>query len=374
MKNKEDFERALGPADPAFVAAIHQTLHKLEKQEEEKPMRKFSASLVLVLSLLLLTAVAFAAVTQWGVLDFLGGYENGGEVLPEAAELVQSDVGQEGGQTESATFALREALMDGTDLYMVVAIQPNDPKTLLLGVDAMPSDPISMLLRDNEEDTTIMDYAYQNGYDTLMRTNIYDAVGELGQEGVVDSLDYRLEEDGTLVYIIYGSARTSEDTLPVELVCTVTPFVDITVDDSLDVELRKESRLSFTLEAKPQGETLVSTKPTVYTDCGVRVDSLTLTKSPMATYVEVIFTVIDEAQYALTDDGLWFEFLTEDGEVIQDSVIGGGEVGPLEGAPAGTYVQRISLTALSNLPERVVMRGYNCWEKNRYEAHLFELQ
>ena len=38
MKTREDFKRAIGPADERFVLRVHQTLAQLKK--EEQPMKK----------------------------------------------------------------------------------------------------------------------------------------------------------------------------------------------------------------------------------------------------------------------------------------------------------------------------------------------
>lgn len=374
MKRADDFKRAIGPADPAFESRIHRTLAELSHKEEERPVKRFSVSLGLVLAIVLLAAVALAAANQWGVMDFLDN-RFGVEVLPEATGLIQQDVPQEGGKADLATFTLREAVLDGRDIFMVVAIAPADGETLLLGVDAMPGDPTGFMgQRFADMNMTIADYAAQQGKTKLVHTNIGEDTDALGMEGIINSLDFVLEEDGTLVYILTGGLTTDEDTVPVTLRCITIPF---TADGAnYDMDARQEVSLSFTLQSADVKAEVSSVEPAVYADCGVRVDRVTLSSSAMSTHVRLEYTVIDEAAYALTDDGLWFEFLDGNGERIATGANGSGSIGPIDENEENPtrFVQIDSLTAMESLPEKVIVRGYNAWEKNRYETHAFEMK
>lgn len=364
MKRADDFKRAMGPADPAFEGRIHQTLAELRRDEEEKPVKRIGVSIGLVLAIVLLAAVALAAASQWGVMDFLDS-RHGVQVLPEATGLLQQDVPQEGGQADLATFTLREAALDGRDIFMVVAVAPTDGDTLLLGTDAMPGDLMSnMGPRFAGMQTTIADYAAQQGKTRLVHTNM--------AEEHVNSLDFVLEEDGTLVYMLTGTLEADASAVPITLRCITIPYDG----ESLTMDGRQEVALTFTLQAADVKAEVASDTPVVFADCGVRVDRLTLSSTALSTHVRLEFTVIDEAAYALTDDGLWFEFLDEGGERVAGGATGVGSIGPLDEGEANPtrFVQIDALVAMEALPRRITVRGYNAWEKNRYEAHVFELK
>ena len=89
------------------------------------------------------------------------------------------------------------------------------------------------------------------------------------------------------------------------------------------------------------------------------------------------FTVIDEAAFAATDDGLWFEFIdpqsTETAYASQrlaGGLSGSSSVADLGG---GHYVQTETL-AKNALRDTYTLRAYNCLEKTRYETHEFVMQ
>ena len=105
----------------------------------------------------------------------------------------------------------------------------------------------------------------------------------------------------------------------------------------------------------------------------MQVTSVTLTSTPMNTYTRIEFTVTDVDAYAKTDEGLWFEFLDENGERLPSGSSTGGAVTPV-GDDGLHFVQTDSLIAMESFPETVTLRGYNCWEKNRYETHTFEME
>lgn len=365
MKKKEDFLRAIGSADPRFEQTLHHTLEKMRRDEEEKPVKKIHLSVALVLVIILIAAVAVAAVTQWGVLDFVTN-RSSGQVLPDAPELVQQSIPQQGGHTEAAAFSLREAVFDGKELYVVIAVKPADDDVLLLGADALPSDPAGNMgpLFEGEQQT-IMDWAGQNEKNRLLHTNIYDTLQMQGIEGHFGSMDHVLEADGTLVYMLSGACETLEESLPVSLICSVTPFADISAGDELDIDSAEETNLSFELRIKQAADAVVSQSPVTFADCGVRVDSLTLSGTAMAVHVRIVFTITDEAAYAKTGDSLWFECLDADGNTYPDGPSGGS----VSAEADGTLVQEVTLAAMEKLPERMTLRGYNVWEKNRYEAH-----
>lgn len=353
MKTDRDFKRAIGPADESFSAAVQRTVYQLQ-QKEDKPMKKFSAAFVVAAALLLFLAVAVAAGMEWGVFDFFTErYGNRVQILPQAQEHLQTAVPQTGGQADSASFTLRQAVYDGHYLYMVVAARPVQEDVLLVPSFEMPEeDPIGDLLPEADADMTIAQYAQSTGK-TLLAT----AIGG----NCIDTQDSLLEEDGTLVYMTIGEAPAGSE-LNMTLSCYAFPF------GSTQEEMERTD-LCFTLTNTVQCTEAVFDQPALYSDCGVQVDRIVLSLSPMATYYTLSVTITDPELYARTDDGLWFEFLDENGEAFP----GGSTMGDsIERVDDTHFIQRGSLGAMDSVPTRLTLQGYNCWEKNRYEMHTFQ--
>ena len=81
MVSKDDFRRALGEPDEAFVSRVNETLSSLRLQKEGKHMKKATRIVALAAALLLLSAAALAATNpEWFGLDrFLRYYTSMGE-------------------------------------------------------------------------------------------------------------------------------------------------------------------------------------------------------------------------------------------------------------------------------------------------------
>ena len=372
MKDRKELQRVFGEADPGFVNAVHRSLDAIQKEEEERHMKKFRLGLVIALACLLLATAAFAAANQWGVLDFISARQ-GVQTLPEAQELVQRDFPQADARTDDVAFTVREAIFDGDHLYVVIAVNARHDDVLLMGLDCFPDDPASDLLGEEKAgNLTLLDWAIQNGKTSLFRISVYDDGAALGKPDFMDNIDFVMEDDGTLVYMLSGTYKGDEETPTIYLNCASIPF---TQDEMLDMEKRQIVQFSLTLPAaqtSPDGR-VQSTAPALYTDCGVQVERITLTPTPMAIYCEIEFSVVDETAYAATDDGLWFEFIDENGERLPDGAMSGG-IERIDEPDGTRFIQKDSLQAMKTLPKQIILRGYNCWEKNRYETHTFEMK
>jgi len=369
MLNERDMKQAFGEADARFEHAVYQSLAQLNRNGGNMPMKRkpIRAAIAVAAACIILTTTALAVAGRWGVLDFINS-RGAVVVLPAASEVIQEDVPQTNAQTDAVAFSVREAVLDEAYTYIVVEAKPANEKLFLLGADADPDDPVSdmgPLYADTAG--TIADYAAANQKE-MIRVSMRGGETEQGTL-VIDTLDYLLEEDGTLVYMVKGTYTGGGDAPAISLACVTYAFRG----ETLDLESRRDTTLSFTLDAPAAQSVMTSTETQVYADCGVRIDKVTLTGSPMAVYAEIEFTVIDEALYAATDGGLLFEFLDENGERVPDGAADIGGVTPLDDGQT-RFLQRASLQAVESLPETVTLRGFNCWEKNRYETHTFTMQ
>lgn len=366
MRDIKDLKYAFGQADDGFVDNVYHTLAGMQINEDRKPVKKicFRLAAAVAMVCILSAGAALALTNTWGILDFLSGRRVEVKVLPEAADIVQRDVPQKGSQTELASFAAREAVFDGQNVYIIVDARPSDPGYLLLGPDASPSDPVgNMGPLFSGKTGTIADYARENNKE-MINTSVVISGGN-------SSVDYLLEADGTLVYMLNGSYTGDSAASEMKLACAAAPFVSREGTFELDMPNKKATTLSVTLKNSGTKETVTSTASAVYGDCGVRVDKVTLSGSAMAIYAEIEFTVIDREKFAETDDGLWFEFLDENGDRLPDGASSGGSA---EAVDENHFIQKVSLQASETLPGGIILRGYNCWEKNRYETHTFEMK
>lgn len=372
MRNMKELVNAFGKADNGFVDNVQYTLADLQKKQVKKPVinKKLRFVAAAAIICILLTGVALAATNTWGVLDFLRQRANGTAVLPQASDIVQTNVpqvpaNQVPADTDIANFSVREAVYDGNNFYIIVDVKPTSDAYLLLGPDVYPEDAMSnMGPLFSDETGTISDYAEASG-EEMLQTNVrVDGVNGQGAE-------YLLQQDGTLTYMINGSLIDDSDKTNLELMCVIAPFEN---QDGREVVLQeniKRSSLNITLENTGIRELVSSIAPAEYVSCGVRIDNITLKASELAVYVKISYTVIDEAKFAAADTGLQFEFLDADGNRLPNGAAVGGGTNTEDGVH---YVQESSIGAMETLPREIAVRGYNIWGKNRYETNSFEMR
>ena len=77
--------------------------------------------------------------------------------------------------------------------------------------------------------------------------------------------------------------------MTLELTCITAPFTD----GGIRMEDIRRNNLAVTLQNSGTQNIVINVNNAEYADCGVRVDKITLTNSPMAIYAEIEFTVID---------------------------------------------------------------------------------
>ena len=388
---KRDFRAAFGKPDADFVSCVQYTLRRL-REEEERPVKRklrLSAAIAVAACLILATA-AFAAASHWGLFDFL---DQGGDsgALPEAAEIVATDPPQQGGAGELASFRLRETVYDGEYVYMVVDATPADG-ILLLGPGLLPPDAMRDLTKEDSDAMTIGEYAEANDLQMAI-VGISTAAAAEGAEDAITSFDWRLEADGTLVFMLSGDApRGAGDAFETTLLCSVTPLVSAPEGEGIIMQYFEEdgeepvskyigydvdeahiqrSELAFALTAAGSAEAQAYDLGAAYPGCGVRVERVTFEPSPMALYYEIRFTITDEAAYAATEDGVQFEFLDANGERLPDGATMSGQTAA---QADGSLVQSGSLSAQSDPSQIAALRAFNCWTKERYESHELTLE
>ena len=354
------------------IAKVENVLRDLEHIKIEKDIKRRANKIVVVAvavaAMLIITTTALAVTNSYGILDFFRTLINSGDVLPGATEIVQNDIPQYVDQSELVSFAIRDAVFDGSDIYIAFTVTPTQKdKLLLIALNYMPDDQITVLGSQFEGETnTIAEYAAAKGMGL-----IYVGIG--GLEG---GWSCQTESDGTLVIIFnthYSGSIT--DKLDFELPCFLAPmpFSEGTMSN------QPVTTLSFTLENTGHFSDTIGTGTVEFLDVGVRIDEIMLSASEVSVNVRIEYTVIDNEKFKTTDGGLWFEFLCDNYEDFPlgpeqrlPQGPGDGQITSLD-ASNTRFIQESSLAAMKDFPNHLIIRGFNAWDKTRYETHIVEL-
>ena len=242
-----------------------------------------------------------------------------------------------------------EAVCDGNGVTLAIGVSPTDPHTLLLGSDNLLSDPAGNLGLDSTE--TIAQYAASHGYTQFCRVSLFSE----SNPTLIESMNWQLESDGTLVFLTSGTCAEGSGTLPVDLACIAYP---VNENDEPDEASRSETHLTFTLNRTEQNNSSVTlTNPVVFEKAGVTVHSLQLTASPMGLYYTMNCSITDKAAYAATDDFLDIDFLDESGSSIPLAANGSSEFGFPDAD--GNFSITGSLRAVETVPDHMTLRARN---------------
>ena len=356
-----------------------QALSAARGKEERTVKKKISMTLVFALvGALLASAALAAAMNRAGVLDFISRYSD--IYIPEdAANFMQTEPTII--ELDEATITVRELYYDGRIARLTVDAAPKDEKTLLMGVDSYVGDPWQDLVSltwddmDRSDTRSIADAFADYGYERAYNVNIDALEGEDGLP-IGGSQDFVLGEDGVLT--VFSEWKFLNDQ-PEREVAMQAIFNGYEADADgrpvwVDGINRHSIPLTLTASTREEDTVLayVSAEPTLYESIGVRVDRVMIEVKPLELYATVDYTVIDEALYAATDDGLWFEFVDETIETDQpyDQRLAGGLSGSsgIDSIGSGRYRQNETL-GLNELHDVYTLRAYSAWEKVRYEAH-----
>ena len=355
------------------------TLYAMRGSEERRPKmkRKFSAALVFALAAVLAVAVALAVANRKGVLDFLSYSE---ATLPEnAADYVQTDVAA--GEQDGLHAVVREVVYDGHRLWATVDINMDGEKPLLTGFDyGLDDEEKWAWLRHDESETddrSILEVYREEGYTDAyyIVANAYDESDDMGTY----SGEVHLQDDGTLTF--YESIAFEQEKAEREITVSVRAFKFEEKDGEMVVSQNPsaEMKLRFTAKASAvdDEETIVSVEPVEYESIGVRVDRVTMTAKPLEMDYAIEYTVVDAEKFAQTDDGLWFEFIDPNStetepyaQRLKDGFSSRGEVALVD----DTHYRQTGTLSLDEKADSYTLRAYECWEKQRFDAHEIRMK
>lgn len=333
--NTHAYRNSFGHSPEAFHGCMVRALHEAQA---EKPARLpiLRTALVVCLITVLLASVAYAAARYLGLLEMYAAHHNAS--LTEQGRQILS---QEHAPLAEATFGeiaviVREAIYDGRCLYMSVALSHKDRSVILLGVD---------------------EGGAPDGVKQALRTSFAAISGEWR----TDWSDYYHEEDGSLIYVTSGEFPLDGEELSVECLITATDL-----DASIGgVDSRRRETFVITVPVTPAIETLSCTMKETLDAVGITVDTVKMTRSPLAVYYEVSYTLLTtatERQREVVRNGLFVTPLDTKGNPLPEGMSLG----------SNTYSEdRMHYTctgslALETIPDAMLLEFYNGLSKERF--------
>ena len=327
-------------------------------------------------------------------------------------------------EVDKIQFTIREATFDSHNVVIVIEAKPTSPNYLILAMDAIETDYAHL----NTDDKTFLR--------TYVRVPTQDgsASGDyiIEDDGTfVFYWNFRYEDDSPIINlelicgVILDNTICSENTASIDLdeyrnlpheewkekitelyntlsfkefsaVLMELPALDMLVlqdilsqDEYIAVlsELRKkdevdreaqnlqndrvESSLFVTL-INSGAETVRSFESVYFNGFGFRIDSVTLIGSEMSTYVKIEYTVIDENLYSVIKNDLGFNFLNNEGDIINPGIAGGGITQVGENNTRFRY--ELSLRAFETMPNEINLQAFNIWDRTVYDTQTLTLR
>ncbi len=280
---ERDLERVLAQSvqDVHLSDAARRHIRQATREKEANPvkMKKFVA-IALAMALALSATVAVAA--ELGMFDFLARMM-GQEVLPEAHELLKSDVAY--GETDHVTYTVKQAVYDGKSVSLLVEMRAKDEKTFLLADGWSLDDRYGALAYDTEaaslaDPRLISEYATENGYTGFVRASV-EFPNHLGDVAIVD--EWR---DNVLTVLYTFNAEETELVLPIEYYAfNVSATASQRVPDEI------------TLTACKPLWTVKSEESFDVPNFGIRIDGVTVIGTPLQSYFYIDYTVTSYQQH-----------------------------------------------------------------------------
>lgn len=378
-------------ADPALRARTLRAVRR-ETTGKDEPIvkKKISLAFVAALVAVMMGAVALAAANRWGLLDFAGRSSVPLYIPEDAQRYVETDVLTI--DSEAASIAVRELYYDGRTVRATIDMTPKGEGVLLVGPDMDADMPMVNLYAGVGEDMRPLHQAVQEeGYAQVYATD----AGFWSDADMDGTMDFVLGEDGTLTMFVQQAYADDLPERDVELRVDFLPFqMPMAAGDGADweksiVEVKpikltaaKADVDTTNLPAGAIPGTYVNVEPVAYPSVGVRVDRVLIEEKPHELYATVDFTVTDWEAYEKTDGGLWFEFIDPEKpgdepwqQRLTDGLSGGGSVMALEpDAPRPASFRQTGTLGKNELHDSYTLRAFECWEKERFETHTFEMR
>ncbi len=303
MKTGEDFRREFPDVDEGFRDAAHRALLGLHAVKKEKQM-KFRPMIVIALALILIMGVGVAATWErWSLDDFItdGRITTTEEEWHEMIDAFEPVTVQ----MSVAELTVREALFDGYAIYIVVDARPKGESVFFVPERSEMTAPACEVESSLPEDITLQEYTDLKGYTRTFEVSLGTDAG-----GMTFMPEMKLNVDGTATF--YLRQRLQQPKLQ-------TDQVDLT----LHVLMRSDAvrypyteEVPLTIKQLPVLEEAFSPagESHEFTDIGVTLTNLHLTRTPLSTYVTADVQVINEEAFGAYFGNYVLRFIGPDGK------------------------------------------------------------
>lgn len=386
---KDDFAVCLreGMTDVRVSPQLRKRVLLAAQGKDEKPMKKkISLAAALVLTILMVFALAFAAAYRAGILDFAGRFPDS-YVPQNAQDYIHSDVLTL--QNDLISAQITELYYDGRISRITVNVAPKDTSTMLIGTDLNLDDSWQNMRRlnhqwDEGDQRTLLDLYREGGFESIYAVEPWLWQND-SDESLGGSADYHWEDDGTLTLYCQEEFATAKAARECRFRLYLTPYeMPVSPASTRLKEGQIILEAPLTLQEAAQAETYISTAPAVFAQSGVQIEEVRIEVKPQEIHAFVEFTIIDREAYAQMEDGLWFEFISPESNAaepyaqrLMSGMSGSGLIVPLDGdgnPETATRFRQSETLGRNELHPTYTLRAFNCWDKTRYETHTFEMK
>lgn len=344
------WREACGETPQGFAHRARMALAALPQGRPRRLRQVFAAALILVL----LLGSAYA-LERLGLLDTLSQALRG-SLLPQAQELVKSNIPHEANQPALARFALEEAVYDGHQVYLTLSVKPADPgKILLMDRDAQPAWAADYQTTGNErKGESFAEKAHAAGQ--VLVQPLVDEISVSGQSFHVHTQTAHYQED-SLLYTLSFPASGEEARVRLHL---LAPDIYQPMDAST------RGRLDFSISKSPHIKTFAAPTPLELPLAGLTLQHCQLELSPIASYLTLRYALAPDAtplQAVNMADGIWANWLGEDGKPRET----GDYQLSLEDQADGGVALTQTFGALEEAPADITLSFYNGMTKERFD-------
>lgn len=354
---KETWEQAYHDVPDSFARRVKETVQKMERGGI-RVNRRF---LPIIAFMVLMMAGAALALNSLGLLQTLTSNLRA-FLQPEAYSLVQHGIPQSGGMLPSAAFTLEEAIYDGRQIYALIRVHANDPAgTLLMDSVAEPSWEMEWWKHaDMEEGQTFSGKAYASGRDILQANISPSPNSKPNMEINSTEIAYDGED---ILYTLSLSADGSNEAEPAFLISTYNVYrEDLPHDSRLNT-----GSLAFQITRTMDCTEFKAETPIDLPQAGLTIESLTLTQTPIATYLTCHYRLKKDAtdkQIMNIQDGIWFSWLDEHQKPYPDGNSQSGLTTLDEDGIELTTAYR----AFDSIPESIQLEFFCGMTKERFDT------
>jgi hypothetical protein len=278
-----EFQFVFPEAPESFDQAI---LRALQEGRDARPVRHIGRRLLIAACLLLLlSAVCYAVVKGFGILDLLrdrGGIRPSGE----AAQLVQPLPEQVGGQFDGVHLTVEEALTDGRQIYFTARFAPESPNgAVLLG------DGESANGQAEAGGKTFAQLAKETGC-PLLRAEITNMQIDGADAEDIEAVD--TARDGDALVYAFRVPCDAGGGAPLQL--TLSAALTDVLNQGEDRIQRRE--LTAQVRATSRATAYTWDSPLTLSGFGCEIRSVRLTLTPVATYADIEYAPLPGATHA----------------------------------------------------------------------------